>query len=168
MKIPILSSMPKALMWAFLVMFLVGAGLVYLSLPGARPFVPEKIHEEYWTAFALHGVAEFWGFALGILVTFVIGLKLAEEKIKPILTFVAKLRESKVIEKETARGVVMCAAKLISEEKINKNLGLSINPETHNCGICDLSFRSTSDDRCEHCDLKNRVWQSAAKKTAEV
>lgn len=146
-------------------MFLVGAGLFYLSLFGPNPPAPEKIHEEYWTAFFLHGVAEFWGFALGILVTFVIGLKLAEHKIKPLLRFVAKLRENKVIEKETARGVVMCAAKLISEEKITKNLGLSVNPQSHNCGICDLPFTGTADKRCEHCDLKNRVWQIEKEET---
>lgn len=168
MKIPILSSMPRALLWAFLVMFFVGAGLFYLSLPGTSPPIPEKVHEEYWTAFFLHGVAEFWGFALGILITFVIGIKLAEEKIKPILRFAAKLRENKVIEGTTARGVVMCAAKLVSEEKITKNLGLSINPESRNCGICDLSFTGTSDERCEHCGLRDRVWQSAAKDSAEV
>jgi hypothetical protein len=154
MKIPILSSMPKALLWAFLGMLIMGAVLFYVTLR-----IPDASREGYWTAFALHGVAEFWGFALGILVTFCIGLKLAEEKIKPLLRFVAKLREEKVIAKHTARGVVMCAAKIISEEKITKDFGISITPKPLSCDICALEINETGNSRCEHCGLKDHIWQ---------
>jgi hypothetical protein len=154
MKMPILSSMPRALLWTFLGMLVVGAVLFYVSLR-----LPMEGHEGYWTALLLHGVAEFWGFALGILVAFCIGIKLAEEKIKPLLRFVAKLREDKVIEKETARGVVMCAAKILSEEKITKNFGTSIRPKPLPCDICGLDIDSTPDLRCQHCGLKNHIWQ---------
>jgi hypothetical protein len=130
-------------------MFILGAALFLLSL-----LTPERGHESYWTAFSLHGVAEFWGFALGILLAFFIGIKLAEEKITPILEFVAKLREEKVITEYTARGVVMCAAKLLSEEKITKDLGISINPKLLPCDICTLEIKETGNKRCEHCGLK--------------
>lgn len=93
--------MPKPLRRAFVLVFIIGAALFLGSL-----LLPERGHESYWTTFSLHGVAEFWGFAIGILVAFLIGIKLAEEKITPILEFVAKLREEKVITEYTARGVV--------------------------------------------------------------
>jgi hypothetical protein len=158
MKIPILSSMPKALLIAFLIMFAIGAVIFGISF-----FTGESGHEGYWTAFALHGVAEFWGFTLAGLVTFVVAVKLGEEKIKPILKFVATLRETNVIEKETARGIVMCAAKIIAEEKITNDFGTSIAPQSLDCDICALEIRDTEDKRCQFCGIKNHIWQISKK-----
>lgn len=154
MQLPIMSSMPKALRVAFYVFLALGVVVFVISL-----LLPEKGHEGYWTAFLLHGVAEFWGFALGILVTFVIGVKLAEEKINPIIMFMAKLRKDKVIEGTTARGVVMCAAKIFSEEKLTKDISTSIKPLEDKCDVCALPYQKRSDFRCEHCGLHDHYWK---------
>lgn len=154
MKIPFLSSMPTALLVGFFWFLTLGVILFVVSL-----IIPEKGHEGYWTAFLLHGVAEFWGFALGIFLTFVIGLKLAEEKIKPLIRLVAKLRKSGAIEEETARGVVICAARIFSEEKLTKDMSTSIRPPEDKCDVCALPYKKRSDFRCEHCGLHDHFWK---------
>lgn len=146
--------MPKALLWTFIVMLLVGGFLFWLSR-----YTYEPGHEGYWTAFALHGVAEFWGFALGIFVTFVIGVYLADEKIKSFIKLVAQLRKNKVIEGETARGVVICATKLFSEKKLTKGLSTSIRPTEATCEVCVLPFETNRERTCPHCFLEDHYWK---------
>ncbi len=154
MKIPLLPSIPNPLLIAFVVMFGIGAIIFVVSLVTGKAG-----HEGYWTAFALHGVAEFWGFTLAGLVTFVIAVKLADEKIKSVIKLVAQLRKNSAIKGETARGVVICAAKIFSEEKLTKDLSTSIKPEEATCRVCILPFETRTDFRCPHCGLQDHYWQ---------
>jgi hypothetical protein len=149
-----LASMPTILLVTVAVLLVVGIVSFGLGL-----WLSEEGHEGFWTALLLHGVAELWGFAFGILLTFGIGIKLAGEKIKPLIELVAKLRTSDAIEKETARGVVICAARIFSEEKLTKNISTSIKPLTDECDVCALPYEKRSDFKCEHCGLHDIYWK---------
>jgi len=154
MKIPVLSSLPKPLFVAFSIMFGVGLLLFLASLWLTKPG-----HESYWTAFALHGVAEFWGFVLAGLVTFFIAGKLADDKIKSVIKLVAQLRRNDAIKGETARGVVICATKMFSEKKLTKDMSTSIKPTEATCDVCVLPFETNREFRCPHCGLEDHYWQ---------
>jgi len=154
MPIPIYSSMPRVLRWSFIGLITLGTCIFWFSWYIAKPD-----HQEYWTAFFLHVLAELWSFAFGIIATFTIAHQLAGHKIQPLISLIAKLREEGVINKKTARGVVICAARIFSEEVLTKPTNLSITPKPINCHVCALELDKPIDERCPHCGLHEKFWQ---------
>lgn len=119
----------------------------------------ENGRNTFWSNVLLNLVAEFLGFTLGILLPLIIAAWFAEDKIKPIVQLIARLRSEKIITPLTARGCVMCAAKLISEEKLKKDSSLSLLSKPDSCAVCSLTIDTRSDNRCQHCGLKDHVWK---------
>jgi uncharacterized protein YneF (UPF0154 family) len=146
--------MPKILLTAVLLLIGFSSGFGYLSYKLAN----NSGREEFWSELLLHFTAEFTVFAIGILITFFVASKLTEHKIKPLVELIAKLRAKEVILPETARGIVISAAKLISEEQLKKDISVHVYQKPGKCDVCALDIGIREDKRCRHCGLKDHIW----------
>ena len=148
-------KMPKILLITVVLLIGFSTGFGYLSYTLAS----NSGREEFWSELLLHFTAEFTVFAMGILITFFVASKLAEHKIKPLVELIAKLRAKEVILPETARGIVISAAKLISEEQLKKDFSVHVYPKPDNCDVCALPIETREDKKCRHCGLNDHIWK---------
>lgn len=113
----------------------------------------------FWHSFLLNLAAESVGIIIGISIPFIVGAWLASKKLRPLIELIAHLRSEEIISPKTARGGVICTVKLVSEERIKKDISLSFVHRTQNCDVCALPIEIRADKRCKHCGLKDHVWK---------
>jgi hypothetical protein len=136
--------------------------LVLVALAsGTGSWLLSDTHDEreFWSALLLHLFAELTIFATGLWITYVLATKLAGEKIKAWIILIAKMRRKLIIDDKMARGAVMCAAKVFSEEQLKKGTSMSIMPKPQTCIVCSLKYQTTDDRKCEFCGLHDHVWK---------
>lgn len=142
----------------------IGIGVAALTFLGSL-LLAKDLNREFWSSFLLNLSAELLGLGLAILIASIVARKKLDDLAPHILNLIARLTHDKKIEGETARGLVICAVKVLSEDRLRRTPRLlSILTQEQRCGVCLLNAETKPGPKgfaeCVHCELESDVWKN--------